>query len=262
MTSPGATLQGVPALAELTEQLNKHPVYALRNLDDLRHYMAHQVYSVWDFMSLIKFLQGVLAPTRYPWQPVGDPAVRRFINELTMEEESDSYTDTHGQQIHLSHFELYCGAMRELGGDPTPPLRFVSIATTQGIDAALAAGIAPAPSARFVRATFNFLASGKAHVVAAALAVGREKVIPGMFRSFLREMQVSELEAPLFHFYLQRHIHLDEDFHAPMSLRMLDLLCAGDPTKIREAQEAAILALRERLAFWDGVYAGMQELAA
>ena len=262
MSASGATLQGMPAIAELGEQLTQHPVYALRDLDDLRHYMAHQVFSVWDFMSLIKFLQGVLAPTHYPWSPVGDPAVRRFINELNMEEESDFYTDANGQSVYLSHFELYCGAMRELGGNPEPALRFVQLATTQGIEAALGSGIAPVPAERFMRTTFGFLASGKPHVVAAALAVGREKVIPGMFRSFLREMRITEADAPQFHFYLKRHITLDEDFHGPLSMRMLDILCADDPTRIAEAQEAALLALRERRVFWDGIFAGMKQMAA
>ncbi|MCJ7764606.1 MAG: DUF3050 domain-containing protein, partial [Thiovulaceae bacterium] len=50
-----------------------------------------------------------------------------------------------------------------------------------------------------------------------------------------------------------RHIHLDSDSHGPMSLRMLELLCEDDETKIAEAEEAAISAIQARIAFWDGV---------
>jgi hypothetical protein len=89
--------------------------------------------------------------------------------------------------------------------------------------------------------------------VAAALAVGREQVIPEMFRRFLREMHVSEPQAPAFHFYLARHIQLDEDFHGPLSLRLLETLCGDDPVKIEEAHTAAEEAICARIRFWDGV---------
>jgi hypothetical protein len=66
-------------------------------------------------------------------------------------------------------------------------------------------------------------------------------------------MDVTDKEAPIFHFYLNRHIHLDEDFHAPLSLRLLNGLCAGDAQRIDEAVEAANVAVEARVEFWDGV---------
>ncbi len=74
-----------------------------------------------------------------------------------------------------------------------------------------------------------------------------------MFRSLLQKTGVSESQAPIFHFYLNRHIHLDEDFHAPLSLRLLNGLCGDDEAKVEEAIEAANVAVNARLAFWDGV---------
>jgi len=249
------------SISPLRDRLNQHPVYALRDLTDLRRFMEHHIFSVWDFMSLIKYLQQHVAPVRYPWSPSGDAAVRRFINELVLEEESDTFSGPDGTTRYMSHFELYCGAMAELGANPEPARRFVAIAAGKGIDAALASGIAPEPSARFMRTTFGFLASGKPHVVAAALALGREHVIPGMFRALLRNMEIGPEAAPQFHFYLNRHIHLDEDFHGPLSLRMLDLLCAGDPGRIAEAADAARQSIAARIRFWDGVHAGLAEAA-
>ena len=46
---------------------------------------------------------------------------------------------------------------------------------------------------------------------------------------------------------------LDEDFHAPLSLRLLASLCHDDPIKWREAEAAAEQAVNARLQFWDGV---------
>ena len=239
----------------LRARLDQHPLYeALRTVDDLRAFMSCHVYSVWDFMTLIKYLQQAVAPTRWPWRPGADPTVQRFINELVLEEETDEAGPAHPGEF-ASHFQLYLGAMREIGADADMPQRFVEIAARDGIDAALASGLAPEPALRFTRTTFDFIGSDKPHVVAAALALGREHVIPGMFRAFLARMGVDEQQAPTFHYYLKRHIHLDEDFHAPLSLRLLQGLCADNAVCIAEARAAAEQAVAARVAFWDGILA-------
>jgi hypothetical protein len=239
-------------IESLRVKLEAHPIYAaVQTLDDLRVFMQHHVYSVWDFMSLIKYLQHEIAPARWPWTPSGDASVQRFINELVLEEETDIALP--GQEGFTSHYMLYLAAMREVGADADTPARFVQQVAEQGIDAALASGLAPAPSAAFTRTTFGFLASGKPHTVAAALALGREHVIPSMFRAFLSRMAVTDAQAPSFHYYLNRHVHLDEDFHAPLSLRLLAALCGEDVDKWREAETAAEAAVDARLQFWDGV---------
>ena len=74
-----------------------------------------------------------------------------------------------------------------------------------------------------------------------------------MFRSILKQTGVSEQQAPVFHYYLNRHVELDGDFHAPLSLRLLNSLCEGDETKIQEAITAAQTAVQARLQLWDGV---------
>jgi hypothetical protein len=243
-------------IESLRVKLEAHPIYAaVQTLDDLRVFMQHHVYSVWDFMSLIKYLQHQVAPARWPWAPSVDASVQRFINELVLEEETDIALP--GQAGHTSHFMLYLAAMREVGADADTPARFVQLAGEQGIDAALASGLAPAPAATFTRTTFGFIDSGKPHAVAAALALGREHVIPSMFRAFLARMAVTEAQAPSFHYYLNRHVHLDEDFHAPLSLRLLAALCAGDAGKWREAEAAAEAAVNARMQFWDGVLAAL-----
>ncbi len=239
-------------IESLRVRLEAHPIYAaVRTLDDLRVFMEHHVYSVWDFMSLIKFLQHEIAPARWPWTPAGDASVQRFINELVLEEETD--ISLPGREGHTSHFVLYLEAMREIGARAEVPMAFVDKVAGQGIESALDAGLAPEPSAAFTRTTFGFLNSGQPHAVAAALALGREHVIPSMFRAFLARMSVTEDQAPSFHYYLNRHVHLDEDFHAPLSLRLLAALCGEDAVKWREAEAAAEAAVNARIHFWDGV---------
>jgi hypothetical protein len=245
----------VSILNPLRHKLDNHAVYsAVHTLDDLRLFMSHHVFSVWDFMSVVKYLQQEIAPTAYPWIPRGHPSVRYFINQLVLEEESDqALPDAQGNPTYASHFELYCSAMKEIGADPSVALAFVDKAAKDGIKPAFALDIAPEASRRFMETTFEFLASGKPHVVAAAFALGREHIIPGMFRAFLQRMGITEQDAPTFHFYLHRHIYLDADFHGPISLLLLDELCGGDATKLQEAEAAACTALEARIRFWDGI---------
>jgi len=57
-------------ILKFKQQLEDHPIYeAVSSIEDLQCFMTHHVYSVWDFMSLIKYLQHQIAPTRYPWTP-------------------------------------------------------------------------------------------------------------------------------------------------------------------------------------------------
>jgi hypothetical protein len=242
-------------LQPLQERLESHRVYAsLRTVEDLQVFMSHHVFSVWDFMSLIKYLQNRLAPIRVPWVPGGDPAVRFFVNQLVLEEESDEVPSSGGVPRYASHFEAYCEAMTEIGADGAMPFRFLDMLAAEGLDRALESPLVPGPARDFCRTTFGLIRQDRPHEVAAALALGREQLIPSMFRRFLGSMDITPTQAPAFHHYLNRHIHLDEDFHGPLSLRMLNQLCDGDPVRLGEARDAARVALAARIRFWDGVH--------
>ncbi|MBK1718440.1 DUF3050 domain-containing protein [Thiocystis violacea] len=241
-------------LRPLREQLNGHAIYgAIQGIEDLRIFMHHHVYSVWDFMSLIKYLQREIAPVQVPWMPRTDPSLRYFINQLVLEEESDAIPLGQGEVVHASHFEFYCRAMNEVGADGERPRRFLELVAEQGVDKALYDPMVPLPARYFTETTFCFIREDKPHLVAAALALGREGLIPGMFRQFLGQMRITPEQAPTFHAYLDRHIHLDEDFHGPMSMKLLETLCGDDPERIEEAETAAEEAICARIRFWDGV---------
>ena len=248
-------------LSPLREKVNEHPVFHdICDLDDLRCFMSHHVFAVWDFMSLLKSLQAHLAPASQPWVPLGRPQLRRFINQIVLEEESDEGLPVaEGQPTYLSHFELYHLAMTEIGADPAPSAAFARRAAEKGIDYALAHQSAPQACKRFIRQTFDFIASGRPHVVAAVFALGREQIIPAMFGALLRNLGVEREQAPAFHYYLDRHIHLDEGQHGPISLSMVEELLEGRPARLREAKQAAHQALKARIRLWDDVVYAIAE---
>lgn len=247
-------------ISSLHQPLINHPLYAnVETIDDLRVFMAHHIYSVWDFMSLLKALQQRIAPATQPWKPPGSPSVRFFINQIVLGEESDEgLPDAAGNPTYASHFELYCDAMREVGANPEPAIRFSEVAAAEDIETAFLLPGTPHAALEFMRSTFGFIATGKPHVIGAAFALGREHIIPEMFRTLLARMNITREQAPAFHYYLDRHIHLDEDFHAPLSLRMVNELIGGDATKHAEAEVAAIAAVDARIRFWNGTFAALR----
>lgn len=244
-----------PSLVEV----ESHPVFgAVQTEAQLQTFMEHHVFPVWDFMSLLKFLQAELAPSTWPWMPRAHSDLVRLINDIVTGEESDKLPKSHRtESTHASHFDLYLMAMREVGADTAPITRFLEIVRTQGLDVALEAPMVPEPSRAFMKETFAMLREGKAHKVAASFSFGRENVIPGMFNSLLAKLGIGEDRAPIFHYYLKRHAELDGDEHGPAALRLVVTLCGDDPARLAEAIDAAKAALASRARLWDSVQAAL-----
>ncbi len=251
--SPPVTLDRLQeSLRPLREQLVEHSVYHhIETLEDLRIFMEYHVFAVWDFMSLLKALQRHLTCVTVPWVPQGDRLSRRLINEIVLEEESDEKSE--GE--YISHFELYQAAMEQCGADTSKIDDFLDrIRQGESVSEALEKADVPKPAQTFVETTWQIVASGKAHSIAAAFALGREDLIPDMFRALVTDLQ-NRFPGQLtrLHNYLARHILLDEEHHTPMAKKMLAGLCDTDPSKWRECEETARVALNARIALWDGV---------
>ena len=81
-----------------------------------------------------------------------------------------------------------------------------------------------------------------------------------MFKRILKLTKVSKEDAPVFHYYLERHAELDGDHHGPMANRILEELCAGDPQKEQEVIAQAKLSIEARISFWDEVLLAMDQV--
>ena len=112
---------------EARQAVVRHALYsrvgAGAGLGLLRCFMEHHVWAVWDYFQLLKRLQAELSCTRLPWVPSQDPQLRRFINEIVLEEESDLTEDG---ASHASHLELYLRAMQQAGADTGPITSFLA----------------------------------------------------------------------------------------------------------------------------------------
>jgi len=63
----GESLIANKRVETLKEKLTGHTIYeSVETLQDVRCFMEHHIYAVWDFMSLLKALQAAVAPTQSP----------------------------------------------------------------------------------------------------------------------------------------------------------------------------------------------------
>lgn len=236
----------------LREQVASHDIYrSLETLERVHVFMENHVFAVWDFMSLVKSLQSSLTSVSVPWLASSDPLSRRFINEIVLDEESDE----DGQGGYLSHFELYLQAMAQCGADTSRIMAFIErVGRGEAVPSALIRADAPPAARAFVTTTWSILESRSPHRIAAAFTIGREEIVPEMFQAVIRDIQKRFPERmSRFSRYLERHINIDKDRHAPMAERMLERLCGDEPLRWREAAESAQTALRARIALWDGL---------
>lgn len=239
----------------LRESLSKHPLYAaIHNENNLKVFMEHHVYAVWDFMSLIKSLQKHFAPSKFPWIPPKNSRYANFINKLVLEEESDDALIDSVDATYASHFESYCQAMLEAGANIHPILKFIEVVGNDGLDTALEVADVPTPAKQFMMFTFDIIGRNQPHLLAAALAYGREALVPQLYRSILGGLQISPSDAPNLYAYLNRHIQLDEQEHGPLATQMVQELCDGADEKLNEAMEVAEQAVATRLEFWNGIH--------
>ena len=240
-----------PKISELNKKLQpyrneivKHKLYSkLKNKSDIKKLMESHVFAVWDFMSLLKALQINLTCFEIPWRPIGDPKIRRLVNSIVLEEESD--VDSEGNPA--SHFELYLEAMKECEAETSTIETFMKNLNknsrpkiNEDIDS-------------FLNTTFSIIEGGKSHEIASAFTFGREDLIPDMFLAIVNDMN-KEKSFDKFVYYLERHIELDGGDHGPLALELICNLCGDDEKKWDEVQEVAIKCLKARKLLWDKIY--------
>ncbi|MCH2100552.1 MAG: DUF3050 domain-containing protein [Planctomycetes bacterium] len=231
-----------------------HGVFvAMSTPERLARFMEKHVWAVWDFMSLMKGVQDVLAPTTRPWLPAAHADLARLVNEIVLEEEGGFHVDGRS----ASHFEYYLEAMRRAGLDTQQIKGFIrSLRDGLHWDEVLER-FAPAPAARFVRVTLE-LSEGSPAERIAAFTLGREQLIPEMFpvlSSHLAGPRVGR-DFELFQDYLERHIEIDGDEHGPAAQKMLEIWAADDPA----AGRAALRAVRARVDLWDSILSSVSDL--
>lgn len=239
-------------LTTLRNKLKEHQLYKnLQSIEDIKIFMESHVFAVWDFMSLLKALQMNLTTVSTPWIPKKNSSLVRFINEITLAEESDLDKDGNIK----SHFEIYLDAMEEMGANTSVINLFLAqITSLNSVKNVLEHSVILPEVKKFVSFTFDVINSKETHKIAAAFTFGREDIIPDMFLKIVDEASSeNNKNYDSFLYYLNRHIELDGDEHGPQSLQMISELCGDNLQKWSEVLEVAKQALQVRVNLWSGI---------
>jgi len=239
-------------LITLQNNLRNHPVYkSIETLEDLRCFVEHHIYSVWDFMSLVKYIQSEISPSIYPWFPNNHGNLRRFINEIVLEEETDKINS----EQTVSHFELYIDSMKEIGATTDQIYSFIDmIDERKNFEEVIFSSSIDQNIKSFLSFTFNIIESNEVHKIAAAFTFGRENVIPDMFIKIVKKIsKENDLRSKKFIYYLERHIELDGNDHGPIALKMINNLCGEDISKWDDVINIAKKSMEMRIKLWNHI---------
>lgn len=236
-------------IEKLTKDLFNHPLYRnIKNDEDIKIYMKHQIWCVWDFMTLVKSIQLAIIPPSIYWTPPKDASLGAYIYEVLLTEETDI---TYKAEGRASHFETYLESMKYANVDTNPILNFIK-GLQNGLsyeDSISNSGITK-PAKNFVDTTIKF-ARSPVHISVSVFCLSREGIIPGMFSRLLKNLSLSK-DLFIFSWYINRHIALDSDSHGPLSIKLFKTVVDTEE-KEKEALSAALEALKARKYFMDEI---------
>jgi hypothetical protein len=236
----------------LRQELVNHSLYKnIKTMDDLKIFMEHHIFAVWDFMSLLKSLQQQLTCVQTPWYPVGTANTRYLINEIVLGEESD--IDEQGNRI--SHFELYLKAMSQVDCNTNSIKHFINnISNGSHVNDALVLADVSNGSSFFVQNTFKIIATKNTAILSAVFTFGREDLIPDMFLSLINELKKQfPNKLAVLQYYIERHIEVDGGHHSHLAYQMTENLCGSDAVKWADAASYVKESLQARINLWNAI---------
>ena len=227
---------------ELTRSLNSHQA--------VKRFMMCHVYSVWDFMNLLKYLQSAFTCLTVPWKPSQLPKLARLINEIVLEEESDLID---GQAT--SHFSYYVKALQLVNPESKATQLFLNdLNSGLSMEALMSQSYIPKPAQVFLKRNARVFNQSDL-AVATVFAFGRETLVPRLFEPIVTQLKaLSDTKYDAFTRYLERHIELDGEQHSVLALALVEALIRS-PDDWELVKAGALEACHARLAFWDDIVA-------
>ena len=238
-------------IEELKQSLASHKLFSRTlNVEQIRLFMESHIFSVWGFMSLLKALQSNITVNQIPWTPNQNTknGLTNFINEIVLCEESDVIEGIG----YISHFEIYLLAMNKINADVSQINFLTEKLNNQEYDKRLIEELSIYDEVKdFVKFDLDIAISRNLPKIVGSFTLGREKVIPNMFRYIVTCIESNNSTKNLLT-YLKRHINIDGDRHGPLSMKLLDTICDTDED-YDLAYNSGITSLQLRLKVWDRI---------
>lgn len=236
---------------DINKKLSDHELYKeVWSAEGVKIFMKYHIFCVWDFQSLAKKVQQLCSPSEFPWMPSSTPELRRLINEVILEEETDIDPSNNS---YCSHYELYLKAMDQCGAESVLHNEYIDQLKT-GSDVFSLNKDLPLALREFLDFSFELIFNGSDHEICAVFAKGRETLIPEMFSSLISKLEGDcPDEWEVFHYYLQRHVEVDGGDHGPASEKLYKHFCDTSEKEI-EAQKAIDKALQLRDRLWTFIF--------
>lgn len=230
-----------------TQELFQHPLFTkLEEISPLRTFMEFDVFSGWEYMSLLTALQQQFTNTRNPWLPAGNPEVRFLIHKMLLKGEAD---------VNLAGalqnpFEMYQEAMTRAGAE-TGRIRDFFFHVDHGTDIFLVIATSDLPLGlkAYLKNTFELIEDAQPHKIAAALSFG--SLSPGIEKlPEILKKKGSHPELALFQYYLERQKKRHQALQ-PLSLDLVTNFCGNCPSKWQEVRSTAQNSLQDKIALYD-----------
>ena len=238
-------------IIELKELLISHRLFANKlSIEQVRVFMESHIFSVWGFMSLVKSLQIGITSNHIPWVPNENTknGLTNFINEIVLCEESDDI-DGIG---YTSHFEIYLLAMENIKANSEIIRKLIKKLQKGKYNKEFISELSIHNEVKdFINFDLEVSLSKSLPKVVGCFTLGREKVIPNMFSYIVPCIEEDENTKYLLT-YLKRHISVDGDRHGPLSIKLLDAICANEKDYCL-AYSSGIKSLELRLKVWDRI---------
>jgi hypothetical protein len=156
----------------------------IKTEDDFRVFMENHIFTIWDYMSLLKALENSFRNDSLPWFPSRNAKSLKTLHEVVCQEEFAS----DGKGEIKSNFEMYLETMEEIGANTSDILNVLSHARSIDIiQEALTLSNNNVESSYYTRFIYNIIKSGKPHLMATVLALSKETSFPSLFAENLKD---------------------------------------------------------------------------
>jgi hypothetical protein len=197
------------------KKVEQHPVFTqFETFDDVRMFLEHFVYAVWDFKVLVEaFRNPEDDPNPFPGPEVVLPPAedKDWIYEMAHFETGGKPSRAHLRPYH----SLFTHSMEVFGANQREIMTLMQLLEeSRDLDSVLERVSIPDESEAHLRTTWNIIQTGELPRIVGALALGRRDIIPAEFPERAKDLHPRSLDfvdAPFTDF--RRGMELDRVEH-------------------------------------------------